>query len=286
MRDGLDNRVLTLEAYNGEVYAGGDFVTDGSLEFFYHIARWDGDVWSGVAGGMSGGYWPAVNSFRVFDGKLLVGGQFLEAGGISTPYIASWDGSNWGTVGDGTDDWVHTLSEFQGCLVAGGAFNSAGGEETSRLAQWNGSNWSGFGAGLQDWVNSLEAMGDQLYVGGIFREAGGQASYYLARWDYDPASAAPEMNDLSRASLRLNSPNPAASRVDLSFELQGPAEVRLDLVDVQGRTIASLHRGPASAGLHRVSVSLGEIGSISPGVYFARLTAGREEHSLKVMVVE
>jgi len=286
MRDGLDNRVLTLETYNGEVYAGGDFITDGGFEFFYHIARWDGDVWSGVAGGMSGGYWPAVTTFRLFDGKLIVGGQFLEGGGIPAPHIASWVGSNWEAVGDGTDDWVHALGEFQGCLVAGGAFNTAGGEETSRLAQWNGSAWSGYGDGVQDWVNALQPIDDHLYVGGIFQEAGGLASYYLARWDYDPTSAAPEMADLARASLRLTSPNPATDRIELSFELQGPAQVQLDLIDVQGRVIFNLHRGSAPTGLSRISASLGEIGPISPGVYFARLTAGREEHALKVMVAE
>jgi len=36
-----------------------------------------------------------VQTFTVYDGKLIVGGDFTTAGGIEANHIAAWDGSSW-----------------------------------------------------------------------------------------------------------------------------------------------------------------------------------------------
>ncbi len=286
MRDGLDNRVLDLQAYAGEIYAAGDFVTDGGFTFFNHMARWNGDAWNPVGGGMSGGYWPVVNALDVHDGLLIAGGQFLEAGGVSAPHIASWDGQTWAPVGEGTDGWIHALGALDGRLVAGGLFTLAGEQEAARVAQWDGAAWSGFGDGVQDWVRAVAVLGNSLYVGGSFQMAGGNTSYYLARWDPAGNSAAPEIADLVRSRLYLANGNPAARRIELVYTLKGPAKVSLDLFDLAGRRVANLYRGYSPAGEHSVRADRSDLGGPSPGVYFVRLQAASERQTVKLLWVE
>ncbi len=286
MRDGLDNRVLALQAHGGDIYAGGDFVSDGGFIYYNHIARWDGDVWSPVGGGMGGGSWPVVNALEVYDGKLIAGGQFLEAGGVPAPHIASWDGTQWAGLGTGTDNWIFALTSFGGGVAAGGMFTAAGEHEAGRVACWDGTSWNGLGTGVQDWVRTLCERDGSLYVGGNFQMAGEGASYYIARWEPDGNAAAPELADLTRSHLRLASSNPVSNRLELVFTLRGPSAVSLDLVDVQGRQIANLYEGSAPAGEHAIRVDRSDLRAAGPGVYFARLRSGIEQQSVKLLWVE
>lgn len=286
MRDGLDNRVLALQPYGGEIYAGGDFVSDGGFTYYNHIARWDGDVWSPVGDGMSGGYWPVVNALEIYEGKLIAGGQFLEAGGVPAPHIASWDGTAWAGLGSGTDNWIFALAPFDDGVAAGGTFTAAGDHDAGRVACWDGAAWTGLGTGVQDWVKALCGLGGSLYVGGSFQMAGEGASYYIARWDPAGNSSVPGLADLTRSHLRLAGSNPISSRIELVFTLRGPSAVSLDLVDLQGRRIANLYQGSAQAGEHTVRVDRSDLGGVSPGVYFARLRSGTEQQTVKLLWVD
>ena len=42
-----------------------------------------------------------VYALVVYDNKLIAGGLFTTAGGVSANYIASWDGSSWDSLGSG-----------------------------------------------------------------------------------------------------------------------------------------------------------------------------------------
>jgi hypothetical protein len=75
--------------------------------------------------------------------------------------------------------------------------------------------------------------------------------------------------DVERASLVV-SPNPFADGTTLSVSLAAPAVVRLDVLDVLGRTVATLLDGPLSAGTHAARL---DGASLAPGVYAVRLTA-------------
>jgi hypothetical protein len=88
--------------------------------------------------------------------------------------------------------------------------------------------------------------------------------------------------------LLPNHPNPFAGPT--TFRLQAPrgADVELTVYDVRGRLVSRpLERGPmATEELIVTWAGLDEAGRPLPsGVYFARLRAGDESHSRKVLLV-
>lgn len=79
------------------------------------------------------------------NGDLYVGGNFTNLAGIAAAdYIAKWNGSNWSSIGTGTNAPVECLAinPDNGYLYIGGTFTLAGGvPNTVRIAYWNGSSW-------------------------------------------------------------------------------------------------------------------------------------------------
>lgn len=66
------------------------------------------------------------------------------------------------------------------------------------------------------------------------------------------------------------------------FRLAEPADVRLDLLDISGRFVASLASGHRDIGVHRAAIDR----SLPSGNYLLRLRAGEEQWTSKVMLVD
>ncbi len=183
------------------IYAGGIFSIAGSVEVSC-IARWDGQSWSDVGGGLTGvpPIWTArVNYLTVWDdgtgAALYAGGRFDTAGDTSAYGIARWDGQSWSDVGGGVNGGVASMKSWDDgtgvALYCGGVFTRAGDQAVSNLAKWDGQSWSDVGGGVSGpdaYVAALEVWddgsGEQLYVGGDFYRAGGQSGFnHIARWD-------------------------------------------------------------------------------------------------------
>jgi hypothetical protein len=77
-------------------------------------------------------------------------------------------------------------------------------------------------------------------------------------------------------ALRPNRPNPFRSGTVIAFDLPEPCAIRLEVVDVQGRTVGVLTDDAWPAGRHSVvwsgETDAGEV--VGPGVYFVRIEAG------------
>jgi len=73
------------------------------------------------------------------------------------------------------------------------------------------------------------------------------------------------------ANLDAPWPNPASDRLDVAFTLAQPGRVRVDVVDVSGRRVASLLDGVRAAGHHVLRWSAAGHGRIADGLYFIRL---------------
>jgi hypothetical protein len=71
------------------------------------------------------------------DNKLIAGGWFTRAGGVSANCIAAWDGSSWAPLRSGMNNVVHVLTVYKDKLIAGGKFTSAGGEVANHIAAWS-----------------------------------------------------------------------------------------------------------------------------------------------------
>ncbi len=83
-------------------------------------------------------------------------------------------------------------------------------------------------------------------------------------------------------ALRGARPNPADSRVQVSFELPATAPGTVDLFDLSGRRVAHRDIGGFEPGAYVVSLGQGE--RIRPGIYFVRLQHGTRLAVMKVVV--
>lgn len=134
----------------------------------------------GAFHGMEG----AVFDLQEFDGGLVVTGGFHEVGPWEFPRIASWDGSEWQSLGSGLGATGLTMILFGGDLVVGGYFTTAGGDAAQHVARWDGEAWSRLAFGLSGPVCAFAVHNGELYAAGDFRYTGVQeVSHNIARWD-------------------------------------------------------------------------------------------------------
>jgi hypothetical protein len=91
----------------------------------------------------------------------------------------------------------------------------------------------------------------------------------------------------SEFALGANYPNPFNPATTFTVDLPVAAEVRVEVVDILGRTVAELLTGPQPAGSHRLSWNgLVRNGIAAPsGVYIIRVTSANFNASRKALLV-
>jgi hypothetical protein len=82
--------IHALAVSGGSLYAGGNLGLIRGVGV-NHIARWDGDVWSSLGGGVSG----RVHAIVVWGGDVYAGGDFVSAGGSTVNHVGRWNGAAW-----------------------------------------------------------------------------------------------------------------------------------------------------------------------------------------------
>ena len=86
-------------------------------------------------------------------------------------------------------------------------------------------------------------------------------------------------------ALAPNFPNPFSTTTNLQVELPARAEVDLRIVDLLGRTVATLAQGPMEAGTHTVRFDATTVPGLSSGVYLVRLRAGSAVLTRKMVLL-
>jgi flagellar hook assembly protein FlgD len=88
--------------------------------------------------------------------------------------------------------------------------------------------------------------------------------------------------------LSQNFPNPFNPTTSIGFYLPQQAKLRLDVYDVSGRLVIRLADGVYGSGPHRVEWNgVNASGSpVSSGVYYYRLTAGKQVLSKKMILLK
>src|SRR6185436_11187622 len=128
---------------SGNLYIGGSFTAVGETKANF-IAKWDGNRWSALGSGLTGGgigniLVPAgVRALAVSGSDLYAAGHFTTAGGGAANFIAKWNGSSWSALGSGLNSNVYALAVSGNDLYAGGAFTTAGGVAATNIAKWDG----------------------------------------------------------------------------------------------------------------------------------------------------
>jgi glucose/arabinose dehydrogenase len=189
---GVDGPVAALAIDQlGNVFVGGSFVDAGGVTVS-NIAKWNGTQWSSLSSG-SGQLLGTNNEIRAltFDanGLLYIGGNFDLAGTTTANRIATWNGTSWGTLGQGTSGFVEAIVATPGAVYIGGNFALAGALTVNRIAKWNltTSQFEKLGDGLNNSVKSLLFDGVNLYAAGSFSAASNTNQNIIvnniARWN-------------------------------------------------------------------------------------------------------
>lgn len=161
MGTGLNGFCYAMKEYNGNLYVAGNFSTANGITA-RGLARWNGTSWSAVTATIFDG----VLALEVYDGKLIIGGQFSAFPG--NPNLIAFDGTNFTALGaGGANSNVRALRTIGSRLYVGGDFTSLGGVPVNRIGYWDGS-WHDTGAGTDNIVFALGSFANELHVGGGF----------------------------------------------------------------------------------------------------------------------
>lgn len=194
--------------YDGSLIVGGKISSAGGQPV-QNVARWDGQAWSAMGGGIPTGVqglgvsngqlyadrfrWTGtdweeyfavdgkINAYCEWNGLLVLGGEFHNAGGQPADHIVGWDGVQYVPIGGGLPGEVRALCAYNGVLVAAGNIGSP----FWNIAQWDGEGWSSVGGGLGAYVQCLTVLDGNLFMGGDFggtMTAAANANR-VVRWD-------------------------------------------------------------------------------------------------------
>jgi hypothetical protein len=152
---------------------------------------------SALGTGSSNGVSGDVLALAVVGNEVVVGGDFIFAGGVSANRVARFNTqtNTWSSLGTGSSNGVdgggvEALAVVGNEVYVGGNFTSAGGVSANRVARFNTqtNTWSTLGTGSSNGVNgpfvfALAVVGSEVVVGGVFTSAGGVSANGVARFN-------------------------------------------------------------------------------------------------------
>ena len=182
---GIDNLPMPitdcLTVYNDELYVGGHFFyADGGNVPVHHIAKWNGDTgtWSDVGGGVSGSEIPRIHAMAVYNGDLIIAGDFTVAGGMPCFNIARWDGKQFHAMGAGVGQ-VFSMAVYNGELYVS-VFTGLNG-----MQRWDGAQWHAVPGGFNGF--SMTVFNGKLISGAQTPHAyNGSTWTPLPGWSWNP----------------------------------------------------------------------------------------------------
>lgn len=201
MGTGVSGSPQCLAEYNGELILGGAFFSVDGVSANM-VARWNGSDWRAfpVQFG-AGSETSVVNAMTVFEGDLIVAGDFTIPGHFNSSTIARWDGASWHEMEDGFYAFAPEIYSFTligSNLYALGSFRMEGGAFAS-LARWNGTKWVAVPAAGAGFLLCLETFGDEFFFGAGANAINGVYSPYFVHGVAQFPSCAPGDSDCSGA---------------------------------------------------------------------------------------
>jgi uncharacterized delta-60 repeat protein len=193
---GFDNQVFTIELQSdGKILVGGDFNNYNGTPFKF-IVRLNSDGSIDNTFDIGGGFNNTVQTISIqSDGKILVGGSFVQYSGVGTNYIIrlNSDGSidNTFVIGGGFNDTVLTITiQSDGKILVGGLFTDYGGNTANYIIRLNNNgsvdNTFTYGDGFNSFVRTIEVQSDEkILIGGEFTEYDGTLVNYIIRLNPD-----------------------------------------------------------------------------------------------------
>jgi hypothetical protein len=123
---------------DGAVIAGGRFTSVDGVPCS-RIAQYDGHAWSSVGTGIGGPTYPEPvvdNLASLPDGSLIASGFFQIIGGVLSPNLARWNGSEWSAISPEINGGVSQVALLpSGELAVGGGFTRVGDQTSVSFAR-------------------------------------------------------------------------------------------------------------------------------------------------------
>ena len=184
------------------LYVTGDFDSLDGVTPHNSIAKWDGQSWSPLRGGLNFSGTQVGLALQGFDDgsgpMLYLGGTFDGVDSKFGRYLARWDGRQWSGMpndegrphGSVQDMCLYDDGSGEALYVVG-LFDSVGGILARHIARWDGAHWSDVGGGTephnQGFILSCgvwdDGSGPALFVSGWIMAAGGKPMCNFAKWD-------------------------------------------------------------------------------------------------------
>ena len=238
----VNGTVKTIIVAGNDLYAGGYFNAPGK-KYPANIARWNRatESWTALGGGFGG----TVEALAISGNELYACGRGRTNDATYSTRVAKWDISKntWTTLANEISGYVGAIAVIDSSVYVAGTFDQIDDVRVNNIARWDGNTWSALKAGIQGSVHTLAVLDKNLYAGGNFDSAG---------------------------ELLQNYPNPFNPTTLIRFGLPQDAEVKLEILNLAGRHVATLLNARQAAGYHDVEFNAGDLAS---GVYFYRLTA-------------
>jgi len=140
---GAFSYVRAIGDFNGTPWMFGAFYDPTNTVLIGGIIRKTATSWEVVPGGpVSGGPVATVASFKMYQGKLAVGGLYLNAGALTNANdIALHDGTTWYRMLQGiqfaqSNHYVNSMLVYRGELHVFGLFNQVNGAPQYNWARW------------------------------------------------------------------------------------------------------------------------------------------------------
>jgi hypothetical protein len=112
-----------------------------------------------------------------------------------------------------------------------------------------------------------------------------QPQFSETRW-FMISSAPNSVNEESPILINSLAPNPAAGSVYVRFSTNVVADVRAELFDARGNSIARVYSDRVEAGDHGFTLNFsdGNLSSLASGTYYLRFTSGASSYTRPVVL--
>lgn len=322
--DGDRNIIITGDFYSSVDFGGGVLTSAGGRDIF--LAKLDPDgnhLWSQCFGDQDDQHNVTVAADHVdniiitgaFLGSVDFGGGLLTSAGAYDIFLAKFDPSgnhlwsqpfgesqNQGGYAVAIDGqgYIIITGLFEGSVDFGGGLLTSAGDWDIFLAKFtpSGSHYSSrrFGDAADQSCWSIAADGAcNVIITGEFAgsvDFGGGPMECVGQQDIFLAKFSPAITDVAEIPLPQvvevwAYPNPFNPLTTIHFTLAGEQHVKLSILDVTGKRLATLAAGKYDAGEHAVKWSgTDAMGRAMPsGTYFVRLEAGSGVEARKVVLV-
>jgi hypothetical protein len=216
------------------------------------------------------------------DGGYIIGGATNSGIGGNDFYLLKTDGSGdleWErTFGGNEDDWGWNAQQItDGSYVIVGVTESFGaGMSDAYLVKTDMAGnllWEAtYGGNESDeglWVQQT-TDGGYVVSGATWSFGAGAWDFYLIRLEPEVTFTRPNLPSVTQVEFRLEapSPNPFNASTALSYQLQAPSQVSLNVYDTAGRLVATLVDSRQQAGTHEVTF---DGSGLASGIYLAKL---------------